>query len=92
MENEEGGDRPAFVGEAGLRRSGGRTFRVRVFSLSVDGCQIELVELPLVGEMVWIKFDGLGSIAGIVGWVAGHVGGVRFENPINEAVFRQLSN
>lgn len=55
------------------------------------GCRIEFVEPPAVGERVWIRFDGLEAIEGTVRWVEGHIGGVRFERPLHEAVFQQLA-
>ena len=83
-------DRTTFSLDVGVRRSGGRSFRVRLFDLSPNGCRIEFVERPSVGEHVWVKFDTLQGIGGTVRWVAGHVGGVQFEPPMHEAVFQNL--
>jgi hypothetical protein len=41
---------------------------------------------------VWIKFDGLESIEATVRWVEGHIGGVQFERPLYEPVFRSLTS
>jgi hypothetical protein len=85
-------DRIQHRREAGIRRSGGRSFRVNVFDLSPRGCKIEFVERPDVGERVWVKFDGLESIEATVRWISGPVGGVEFRRPLYEAVFRHLTN
>jgi hypothetical protein len=83
--------REASTLEAGIRRSGGRSFRVNVFDLSPRGCKIEFIERPAVGERVWVKFDGLEAVEGMVRWVAGHVGGVEFQRPLHDAVFKRLA-
>jgi hypothetical protein len=76
--------------EAGIRRTGGHSFRVTVFDLSTTGCKIEFIERPAVGERVWVRFDGLSAVEGTVRWVAGHIGGVQFQHPLHEAIFRRL--
>jgi len=83
-------ERAALAADVGIRRRSGRCFRVRIFDLSPLGCKTEFVERPDVGERVWVKFDDLQAVEGTVHWVAGHVGGVKFERPIHEAVFRRL--
>jgi hypothetical protein len=83
--------RVGSVLEAGIRRSGGRSFRVNVFDISPQGCKIEFIERPAVGERVWVKFDGLEAVEGMVRWVAGHVGGVEFQRPLHDAVFKRLA-
>jgi len=80
-----------FETEANIRRSGAHAFRVRVFDASRNGCKIEFIERPAVGERLWIKFDGLVAVEGIVRWVAGHVGGIEFVLPLHEAVFERLA-
>ena len=76
--------------EVGIRRSGGRGFRVRVFDASPEGCKIEFVERPSVGEHVWVKFDSIEALEGTVRWVEDHTGGVLFTRPLHEAVFQRL--
>ena len=83
--------RKAIDAEVRLRRSGSYGFRVRVFDASSEGCKVEFVERPLVGERVWVKFDSLEGIEGIVRWVEGQTGGVQFERPLHEAVFHRLA-
>ncbi len=82
--------RAELTAEVGLRRSGVRPFRVRIFNASKEGCRIEFVERPAVGELVWVKFDGLEAIEGTIRWVEGHVGGVLFSRPMSDAVFSQV--
>lgn len=90
MDDERGPERIQYTADATLRRSGGLAFRVRVFDLSVQGCKIEFVERPAIGERVWVKFDGLEGIEGAVRWIDDHIGGVLFERPLYEAVFQRL--
>jgi PilZ domain len=77
--------------EVGIRRSGGHSFRVRVFDASPEGCKIEFVERPAIGERIWVKFDGLEGIEATVCWVDGHMGGVQFGRPLHVAVFQGLA-
>lgn len=89
-DGDAGCGRPTSA-EAVLRRSGGVSFRVRLFELSRNGCKIELIERPAVGERVWLKFETIELIPAIVRWIAGHVGGLEFEHPISEGVFEKLA-
>lgn len=84
-------DRATFDAPAEIRRSSGRSFPVRIFDLSPQGCKTECVEQPEVGERVWLRFDTLERVEATVGWVAGHIGGVQFERAIHEAVFERLT-
>jgi hypothetical protein len=84
-------NRLEFTAEAGIRRAGVRGYRVRVFDASREGCKIEFIERPTVGERIWVKFDGLEALEGTVRWIAGHLGGVKFQRPLHEAVFQQLA-
>ncbi len=84
------GDRVPLSAEVDVRRSGVHPFRVRVFDLSPEGCKMEFVEIPAIGERVWIRFEGLASIEATVRWIEGHYGGVEFERPIYEPIFRRL--
>ena len=83
-------ERVPLRAEVGIRRSGFHGFRVRVFDASPNGCKIEFVETPKLGERVWVKFDGLEGIEATVRWLDGHMGGVHFERPLHEAVFQRL--
>src|SRR5689334_11404041 len=78
--------------EPGIRRAGVRGYRDRVFDASPAGCKIEFVGRPGIGERIWVKFDGLDALEGTVRWIAGHIGGIKFERPLHEAVFERLAN
>lgn len=84
------GDRVAVSAEVNIRRSGFHGFRVQIFDLSPEGCRMEFVEIPAVGERVWVKFQDLAPLEATVRWVDGHYGGVQFERPIYEPIFRRL--
>ncbi len=70
-----------------LRRLGQNNYRVRVNDLSPEGCKVDLVERPRVGEHMLIKFDGLEALDAEVCWVDGFVAGLRFQKPIHGSVF-----
>jgi hypothetical protein len=82
--------RVELAAEVGIRRVGVKGFRVQVFDMSETGCKIEFIELPIVGERVWVKFDKLEALEGTVRWVDNHVGGVEFERPLYKPVFDRL--
>jgi hypothetical protein len=63
---------------------------VTLFDFSRDGCKIEFVERPDVGERVWVKFESFTAIEATVRWVAGHVCGVQFERTLHEAIFEHI--
>jgi hypothetical protein len=90
-QNPRGTQRLGFGGEVGIRRSGSHGYRVRIYDASAKGCRIEFVERPSVGERVWVRFDGLESVEGVVRWVEGHVGGVEFSHPLHGVVFDKLA-
>jgi hypothetical protein len=84
-------DRLAVEADIALRRPGKLHFRVRVRDISPEGCKAELVERPEVGELVWVRFDGIEALPAEVRWTAGFVAGLRFERPIHAAVFDRLA-
>ena len=83
-------DRLAINAEVALRRSAQLNYRVRVFDASPFGCKLEFVERPELEERVWVKFDGLDSIEGLVVRIEGFVAGIEFERPMHQAVFDAL--
>jgi hypothetical protein len=83
-------ERTALSADVSLRRLGQNNYSVRVNDLSPDGCKVELVERPRVGEHLLIKFDGLEVLEGEVCWIDGYVAGLRFEKAIHPAVFDLL--
>jgi hypothetical protein len=73
-----------------LRRAGQLNYRVRAYDATRFGCKIEFIERPNLDERVWIKFDGLAAIEGLVCWIDGFVAGVEFIRAIHPAVFESL--
>lgn len=73
-----------------LRRVGQRQYQVRVTDLSPEGCKVDLVERPRIGEHMHLKFEGLEVIVGEVCWIENFVAGLRFEKPIHHSVFNLL--
>ena len=84
-------ERVGLNAEVALRRSGQLNYRVRVFDASPHGCRLEFVERPQLEERVWVKFDQLDAIEGIVCWVDGFRAGVEFAKPMHQAVFDSLA-
>ena len=83
-------ERISVAGEAWLRRSAKRQFRVHIYDLSPLGCKAEFVERPEVSEQLWIKFDQLEALEAEVRWIAGPRTGLEFTRPIHPAVFNLL--
>ena len=82
--------RTSLSADVSLRRLGQNNYSVKVNDLSPDGCKVELVERPRVGEHLLIKFDGLEVLDGEVCWIDGYVAGLRFEKAFHPAVFDLL--
>jgi len=80
-------ERISLGAEVMLRRLGQNNYRVRVNDLSPDGCKVELVEQPRIGEHMLAKFEGLEVLDCEVCWVEGYVAGLRFQKPMHPAVF-----
>jgi len=87
---ERRASRVEVPGTIGLKALGRNTFRVRIFNLGTDGCKVELVERPSIGDTMLVKFDGLDAVDSEVIWVEGPVAGLRFVNPIHAAVLDLL--
>lgn len=87
---ERRSDRIEVNAEVALRRSGQLNYRVRVFDASPLGCKLEFVERPDLEERVWVKFDRLEAIEGVVCWTEGFHAGIEFDKPMHPAVFEML--
>ena len=83
-------ERVAIDAEVTLRRLGRINYRVRLFDASPDGCKVELVERPRVGEHVMVKMPALDSFHAEVCWADDFTAGLRFERPMHPAVFDLL--
>ena len=73
-----------------LRRSGQRSYRVKITDISHHGCKADFVERPQLGERVWVKFEVLEALEAMVCWVRNLEVGLEFENRIHPAVFDLL--
>ena len=82
--------RVAVPGDITLRAVGRSSYRVRVLDLSTDGCKVELVERPSVGDRMLVKFDGIEVLDAEVAWVEGYAAGLKFANKIHPAVLDLL--
>lgn len=83
-------DRTSLSADVSLRRLGQNSYRVKVTDLSPEGCKVDLVERPRIGEHMLVKFSGLEVLDTEVCWVEGYIAGLRFETPIHPAVFDLL--
>ena len=82
--------RVGMTAEVTLRRSGRSNYRVRVYDASPDGCKVELIARPDVGESLSVRFEGMEPLAARVCWTEGFTAGVEFQKPIHPAVFESL--
>jgi len=82
--------RVALEAEIVVRRSGAPNFRVRIEDVSPEGCRIEFIDRPDIGDRVWVKFDGLATLEATVCWVRPPEAGLQFDRPIHPAVFEKL--
>lgn len=48
------------------------------------------MERPRLGEILWVKLEGLAPIESTVRWVNGFEGGLEFNQPIHASVFKEL--
>ena len=80
---------PAAI-EAQLRRVGRLAYEVSLRDVSPEGCKVELVERPAVGEVMHLKLPGLESLEARARWVEGYVAGLKFKHPLHPAVFSML--
>jgi hypothetical protein len=85
-------DRLSLSGEAFLRSSGRKGYRVQVFDASPLGCSCEFIDRPRIADRVWVKFDGVEALEAEVSWVEESRSGVKFIKPIHPAVFDMLSH
>jgi hypothetical protein len=85
-------ERLALTGEALLRTSGRKGYRVRVFDASPLGCSCEFIDRPKIADRVWVKFDGVEALEAEVTWIEESKSGVKFIRPMHPAVFDMLSH
>ena len=82
--------RSVLSADVSLKRLGRNSYRVQVRDLSTDGCKVDLVDRPRIGEHMLVKFDGLEVLDAKVCWIEDYVAGLRFERPVHPAVFDLL--
>src|SRR6476661_10910317 len=70
-------DRISVNAEVALRRAGRLNYQVHAYDLSPLGCKLEFVERPQLEERVWIKFEGLDAIEGLVCWMDAFRAGIQ---------------
>ncbi len=82
--------RVGLTAEVTLRRPGKSNYRVRAFDASSEGCKLEFIERPDLGESLWVKFEGIELLQARVSWIDGFTAGVEFHKPLHPAVFDLL--
>ena len=82
--------RDALDAEIVVRSAGKPKFRVTVHDLSPQGCKITFVDRPSLDGRVWVNFEGLEALEGLVCWVEGIHAGVEFDRAIHPAVYELL--
>ena len=90
MSNSRSHPRRTIAAEVQLRRSGELNYVVNAYDLSEHGCKVEFVERPRLGEIVWIRFEGLASIESAVRWIGDFAVGLEFSSPLNPRVLEML--
>lgn len=83
-------ERVQVVANVTMRKPGQPNFEVQILDASPEGCKIEFVDRPRVGERVWIKFHGLETLEAEVCWVENFVMGAKFAKRLHPAVFDLL--
>jgi hypothetical protein len=82
--------RVGLTGEVTLRRAGKTNYRVRAFDVSREGCRLEFIERPDLGESLWVKFEGMELLQARVCRTESFTAGVEFLKPLHPAVFDLL--
>ncbi len=74
-------ERVSLQAAISLRRRSGLNYIVRTTDVSPSGCKVEFVDRPSVGDIHWIRFEGLQALEGEVRWSRQFRGGVQFRRP-----------
>lgn len=82
--------RVSMSADVRLRRIGGPNFTVTLRDISLDGCKVDMVERPRVGEALQVIVPGLATLDARVRWLDGFVAGLEFDQPFHPAVFDML--
>lgn len=83
-------ERIAVTATVTLRKPGKPNFQAKVSDVSREGCKVEFIDRPSVGDSLWIKFGSFENLAAEVCWVEGSEMGLNFAKPFHPAVFELL--
>jgi PilZ domain len=87
---QRGLQRLPFVAEVEVRGRRSLKYRVTLIDFSPAGASLNLVERFEVGDIVWIKLDGLESLESKICWISGFIAGIQFARPLHSSVFAML--
>jgi hypothetical protein len=73
-----------------MHRAGEVKFQTRIYDISPEGCLVEFVSRPRIGDRVWVKIEGLEALQATVCWVTGLRCGLNLAAPLNQAVFSSI--
>jgi hypothetical protein len=73
-----------------MQRAGEVRFKTQIYDISPEGCLLELVSRPRIGDRVRIKIENMESLEAVVCWIDGHKCGSKFEAPLHPAVFSSI--
>jgi hypothetical protein len=73
-----------------LRKPGKPNFQAKAFDVSPEGCKVEFIDRPIVGDIVWIKLGSFENLEAEVCWVEGTLMGLNFAKTFHTAVFALL--
>lgn len=82
--------RATISAEVKLRRSSHFSYVVDAYDLSEQGCRLQFVERPLLGETVWVKLADMESIEANVRWTKDFNAGVEFVRGIDARVLQHM--
>ena len=83
-------ERVSVTATVALRKPGKPNFRARLFDVSPEGCKVEFIDRPNVGDCVWIKLGSFENLEAEVCWVEGSNMGLNFVKRFHPAVFELL--
>ena len=89
--DERANERVAVDFKAGSKL-GEATFSAVIKNLSIAGCMVDAGDHGLLqaGSSIQIQFPHVGIVSGVIVWVRSGYCGIQFEEPLHEAIVRQL--
>lgn len=73
-----------------MRRAGEVKFKTCIYDISPEGCMLEVVSNPRVGDRVGIKIENMEPLEAVICWVEESRCGLRFEAPLRFEVFSSI--